>query len=221
MNKSELIEAITDRVGGDKKNVTQAVDAFLDTITRTVAKGERVVLTGFGSFEKKDRPARTGRNPATGASVKLKKTSVPKFKPGSSFKDVVSGVKKLPRLSQAAAKPATDSVAAATGRTRGTVTKSADPAAKSPTAKSAGTKATAAKSTATKGTTTRKAATTAKSTTGKTTEPKAAAKKSPAASTTKKAAAKATGTAKKAASKVTDTAKKAAGTAKRAAKKSS
>ena len=78
MNKSELIDAVTDRLAVDRKTVTSAVDVLLETVTRAVAKGERVVLTGFGSFEKKDKPARTGRNPATGAAIKLKKTSVPR-----------------------------------------------------------------------------------------------------------------------------------------------
>ena len=78
MDKSELIDAVTDRLAVDRKTVTSAVDVLLETVTRAVAKGERVVLTGFGSFEKKDKPARTGRNPATGAAIKLKKTSVPR-----------------------------------------------------------------------------------------------------------------------------------------------
>src|SRR5664279_4987027 len=68
VNKSELIDAVTDRLAVDRKTVTSAVDVLLETVTRAVAKGERVVLTGFGSFEKKDKPARTGRNPATGAA---------------------------------------------------------------------------------------------------------------------------------------------------------
>ena len=105
VNKSELIDAVTDRVAVDRKTVTSAVDVLLETVTRTVANGERVVLTGFGSFEKKDKPARTGRNPTTGATIRLKKTSVPRFKAGAGFSDVVSGAKKLPKI-QAKAKPA-------------------------------------------------------------------------------------------------------------------
>lgn len=116
MNKSELIDTITNRIGVEKKTVAGAVDALLDAVTRSVAKGERVVLTGFGSFEKRDRPARTGRNPATGATVKLKKTSVPRFKAGAAFKDVVSGAKKLPKVA-AATKTATKAAATATGST--------------------------------------------------------------------------------------------------------
>jgi DNA-binding protein HU-beta len=82
VNKAQLIEAITDRVG-DKKTATEAVEAITDAITRAVATGERVAISGFGVFEKVDRAARTARNPATGATVKLKKTSVPKFRPGT------------------------------------------------------------------------------------------------------------------------------------------
>ena len=94
MNKSELIEDVTERLG-DKRTATTAVEAMIDAITRAVAKGEKVGITGFGVFERVDRAARTARNPATGAAVKLKKTSVPKFRPGQGFKDIVSGAKKV------------------------------------------------------------------------------------------------------------------------------
>ena len=90
MNKSELIEAITDRVAADRKTVTSAVDALLDTVTRTVSKGERVVLTGFGSFERKDKPARTGRNPQTGESIQIAARRVPTFKAGKELRDRVN-----------------------------------------------------------------------------------------------------------------------------------
>ena len=95
MNKSELIEAVTEKLG-DRKAATAAVEGVFDVITRAVAKGEKVGISGFGVFERVDRAARTARNPATGATVKLKKTSVPKFRPGQSFKEFVSGAKKLP-----------------------------------------------------------------------------------------------------------------------------
>ena len=94
MNKAELIEAIADRVG-DKKAAAAAVEAVVDAVTTAVAKGEKVAIAGFGVFEKVDRAARIARNPATGAQVKLKATSVPKFRPGQGFKDVVSGAKKV------------------------------------------------------------------------------------------------------------------------------
>ena len=94
VNKAELIDAITERLG-DKRAASHAVEAVVDTITRAVAKGEKVAITGFGVFEKQVRGARTVRNPATGESIKKKKTAVPKFRPGAGFKQVVSGEKKL------------------------------------------------------------------------------------------------------------------------------
>jgi DNA-binding protein HU-beta len=94
MNKRDLIDAISGRLG-DKKTATEAVNAVLDTIQAAVAKGDKVSITGFGVFEKTVRPARTARNPATGASIKVPKSSVPKFRPGSDFKAVVNGEKKI------------------------------------------------------------------------------------------------------------------------------
>src|SRR6266700_4803711 len=98
MNKRDLIDAISGRMG-DKKSATEAVNAVLDTIQATVAKGDKVAITGFGVFEKAVRPARTARNPATGAAIKVPKSSVPKFRPGADFKAVVNGQKKVPARS--------------------------------------------------------------------------------------------------------------------------
>jgi DNA-binding protein HU-beta len=89
MNKHDLIDAISPRMG-DKKTAAEAVNAVLDTIQQTVAKGDKVSITGFGVFEKTVRPARTARNPATGAAVKVPKTSVPKFRAGADFKAMVA-----------------------------------------------------------------------------------------------------------------------------------
>jgi DNA-binding protein HU-beta len=89
MNKRDLIDAISSRIG-DKKTATEAVNAVLDTIQKTVASGDKVAITGFGVFEKQVRPARTARNPATGAAVKVPKTSVPKFRAGADFKAMVN-----------------------------------------------------------------------------------------------------------------------------------
>jgi DNA-binding protein HU-beta len=225
VNKSELIDAVADRVGVDRKTVTNAVDAFLDTVTRNVAKGERVVLTGFGSFEKKDKPARMVRNPATGQSQRAKKTSVPRFKAGAAFKDVVSGAKKLERLP--AVKKAADTAAAgvrgarrvasdakatgdsATSRRAGAAAKTT--AAKAPASRDTATKATGTKATA--GTST-SARTASKSTATKAPAPaatKSTAVKAPPAPRAAKAAP-ATKTATKTAAKTT--------TRKTAAKKS-
>jgi DNA-binding protein HU-beta len=89
MNKRDLIDAISSRIG-DKKTATEAVNAVLETIQKTVARGDNFAITGFGVFEKQIRPARTARNPATGAAVKVPKTSVPKFRAGADFKAMVN-----------------------------------------------------------------------------------------------------------------------------------
>ncbi|MGO9080437.1 MAG: HU family DNA-binding protein [Streptosporangiaceae bacterium] len=92
MNKRDLIDAVSGRVG-DKKTATEAVNAVLDIIQAAVAQGDKVSITGFGVFEKTVRPARTARNPATGATVAVPESSVPKFRPGSDFKALVNGEK--------------------------------------------------------------------------------------------------------------------------------
>lgn len=83
------------RQPGDKKTATAAVNAVLDTIQSTVARGDKVAITGFGVFEKAIRPARTARNPATGATIRVPKSSVPKFRAGADFKAVVNGDKRV------------------------------------------------------------------------------------------------------------------------------
>jgi DNA-binding protein HU-beta len=103
VNKGELIDALENRLGG-KKAAASAVQEVLDVIIRTVAKGEKVGITGFGTFEKALRAARIGRNPRTGASVKIKKTAVPKFKAGTQFRAVVANPKQLPKASAAGAR---------------------------------------------------------------------------------------------------------------------
>jgi DNA-binding protein HU-beta len=94
MNKRDLIDAISGQLG-DKKTATMAVNAVLDTIQSTVARGDKVAITGFGVFEKAIRPARTARNPATGATIRVPKSSVPKFRAGADFKAVVNGEKRV------------------------------------------------------------------------------------------------------------------------------
>ena len=96
MNKAEIVEALQDRLGG-KQSAADALDAVIDTITRAVVKGEKVTISGFGSFEKAVRNARTGRNPRTGEKVRIKKTSVPRFRAGTSFKTYVADPKSLPK----------------------------------------------------------------------------------------------------------------------------
>jgi DNA-binding protein HU-beta len=186
VNKAQLVEAIQDQLGG-RQQAADAVDVVLDAIVRSVVQGERVSVTGFGSFEKVDRPARYARNPQTGERVRVRKTSVPRFRAGAGFKDLVSGAKKLPRNDVAVKKAPKGSL------TTGTSTKKAAAkraGAKKTTGKKAAAKRAPAKKTTTTRTTAKKAPakkTTAKKTTGK----KTAAKKTTGKKTTaKKAPAK-------------------------------
>ncbi|MER5717596.1 HU family DNA-binding protein [Streptomyces sp. NPDC002132] len=189
MNKAQLVEAIADKLGG-RQQAADAVDAVLDAIVRATVAGDRVSVTGFGSFEKVDRPARYARNPQTGERVRVKKTSVPRFRAGQGFKDLVSGSKKLPRGGEVAVKKAPKG--SLSGGATATVKKAA---AKKATTKAAAKKtAPAKKTTAAAKKTSAAKKTTAKKTTGKTA---AAAKKTSAAKT---ATAKKT-TAKKAPAK--------------------
>ena len=98
MNKAELIETLAARLG-DRKRASAALDGIVEEIQRAVAEGQRVTISGFGVFERRDREARTARNPRTGETVKVAKTSVPAFRPGQAFKDVVTGARALPTMS--------------------------------------------------------------------------------------------------------------------------
>ncbi|MEV7545118.1 MULTISPECIES: HU family DNA-binding protein [unclassified Streptomyces] len=194
MNKAQLVEAIADKLGG-RQQAADAVDAVLDAMVRAVVAGDRVSVTGFGSFEKVDRPARYARNPQTGERVRVKKTSVPRFRAGQGFKDLVSGTKKLPKGDEVAVKKAPKG--SLTGGASATVKKAA--AKKATTAKKAAAKTTATK-TAAKKTTAKKATATVKKTAAKTTVAKkatAAAKKAAPAKKATTAAKKTTATAKK------------------------
>jgi len=190
VNKAQLVEAIADKVGG-RQAAAEAVDAVLDAIVRAVVTGDRVSVTGFGSFEKVERPARYARNPQTGERVRVKKTSVPRFRAGQGFKDLVSGAKKLPRGGEVAVKKAPKgSLSGGASTTARTATKKAA-AKKATTAKTAAAKKTTTKKAAAKKATTAKKTTTKKAAAKKTTAKKAAAKKAPAKkATAKKAPAK-------------------------------
>ena len=113
MNKADLLDALEDRLGS-RKAASDAVEALVDVVIREVAKGGKVGITGFGTFERAARAARTGRNPRTGESVRIKKTNVPKFRPGTQFKDVVSDPKKLPKAGVAGARANSASALGAT-----------------------------------------------------------------------------------------------------------
>lgn len=89
MNKADLVDRVASRTGQTKVAVAAAVEATMATIVETVAQSEAVTLSGFGTFEPKERRARTGRNPRTGDAVPIPPKTVPVFRPGNVFKDAV------------------------------------------------------------------------------------------------------------------------------------
>lgn len=90
MNKAELIEAAAAGSGLSKGDAGKAVEAALDAIVGAVSRGEKVAIAGFGNFERRERAARTGRNPQTGAEIKVAASKAPAFKAGKAFKDSVN-----------------------------------------------------------------------------------------------------------------------------------
>lgn len=90
MNKSELVAAVSENSGLSKGDAAKAVDAIFDSITSALKKGEDVKLIGFGSFDVAERAARDGKNPRTGAPIKIAAAKQVKFKPGSQLKDAVN-----------------------------------------------------------------------------------------------------------------------------------
>lgn len=90
MNKAELIEAVADAAELNKAAATRAVDAMLNGIIEALKKGEQVALSGFGTFEVRERAARTGRNPQTGETINIKAAKAPAFKAGKALKDAVN-----------------------------------------------------------------------------------------------------------------------------------
>jgi len=208
VNKSQLIDTLAARFEGNRRSAQHALESVLDTITREVAKGEKVAITGFGSFEKRVRAAGWARNPATGDRIRTKKKAVPKFSAGQDLKNVVSGAKKLPKLTSTASTTAKKATPAKSTSAKKTAAKKA-PAKNTGTAKASTAKATTAKkASTTKATSARKAPAakrtsatrtvtakkapanktgTAKTSTAKTTTAKTTtAKKAPARKTTKK-----------------------------------
>lgn len=214
MNKAQLIDTLAGSFDGNRKAAAQALDTVLETITRTVVTGEKVGITGFGVFEKLDKPARTVRNPATGASVKKKKTSVPRFRAGAELKAYVSGEKKFARIpavkkaTPAAVKAATTTFVspAAKGSTPAKATTRSTPAKATKAAPASGTAAAAAP--------TKAASRSAAKTPAKATKASAAKSTATAAKAPAKRSTATKGTATKASSAVTP-----AKTTRRAAKK--
>lgn len=93
MVKKDLVEEVM-KVVCNRKEADAAVNVVIDTIKKALKKGDRVSITGFGTFSVSKRAARTGRNPQTGEAIKIKARKVPKFTPGKEFKDVVCGMRK-------------------------------------------------------------------------------------------------------------------------------
>src|SRR5580765_8676366 len=197
VNKGELIKALEAKLGS-RKAATDALEAVLDTIIREVAKGGKVGITGFGTFEKAARAARTGCNPRTGDKVRIKKTSVPRFKAGTSFKDVVADPRKLPKTALAGGRAAAGTVTkVAAAATKAAPAKKVAPAkaapakvaAKKAPAKAAPAKAAPAKAAPTKAAPAKAAAkkAPAKAAPAKAAPAKAAATKAPAKRVAKKA----------------------------------
>lgn len=93
MNKADLIDAVSAQLNASKKDVSDVIETVLHEVKRSISRGEKVAISGFGVFERQSRAARTGRNPRTGEAVKIKATKLPKFRPGAEFKAVVAGAK--------------------------------------------------------------------------------------------------------------------------------
>jgi len=94
MNRKELIDALASETGSTKADADRNIAALIEIITATLKKGDNVALVGFGTFEVRKRAARTGRNPQTGAELKIKAAKVPAFKAGAALKAAVNGAKK-------------------------------------------------------------------------------------------------------------------------------
>ena len=90
MNKAELSSAIVAKTGLTKKDAEKAINAVVDVISESLKAGEKVQIVDFGSFEVKERPARTARNPRTGEEIKIEASKAPVFKPGKALKDIVN-----------------------------------------------------------------------------------------------------------------------------------
>ncbi|RAY10688.1 DNA-binding protein [Actinomadura craniellae] len=105
MNRSELVEAVAGRAGSDPAAARRHVDAVFEAVMESVAAGERVVVTGFGTFDRLSRPARTARNPRTGQQIEVAATEVPRFRVGQTFRDRVARTAPAPAAEIAAEEP--------------------------------------------------------------------------------------------------------------------
>ena len=115
MNKADLVREL-EKTLGSRQAAVQALDTVCDTIVREVVRGGKVAITGFGTFDRVERAPRTGRNPRTGDAVRISKTTSPRFRPGTAFKDYVRTPSTLPRTGTATGRAPAGS--AATGTTK-------------------------------------------------------------------------------------------------------
>ncbi|GIM48201.1 transcriptional regulator [Collibacillus ludicampi] len=90
MNKTDLINQVSEKANLTKKDAGKAIDALFETIMEALAAGDKVQIVGFGNFEIRERSARKGRNPQTGEEIEIAASKVPSFKPGKAFKDIVN-----------------------------------------------------------------------------------------------------------------------------------
>ena len=98
MNKTDLVSAVSAQIDLDRRTVAAVLDGLQDVVSVNVKKGEKVVITGFVSFERVDRKARTARNPRTGEPVKVKASKSPRVSAGAALKNVVNGKAPAPKL---------------------------------------------------------------------------------------------------------------------------
>jgi DNA-binding protein HU-beta len=101
LTKTDLISAVATHIGSTNKDVASVLGGIEDVVVANVAKGEKVVITGFLTFDRAQRAARTGRNPQTGETIKIKASKSPKVSAGSSFKKVVNGQAPAPKITKA------------------------------------------------------------------------------------------------------------------------
>jgi DNA-binding protein HU-beta len=106
MNRRELVAAVAAQTGLDKKQVDATIAGFTDVVTAVVSKGEPVAISGFAKFSKQERPARMGRNPATGEAIKIKASKKAKITPLKGFKDAVMTPSQAPKLEKGVWPPA-------------------------------------------------------------------------------------------------------------------
>lgn len=164
MNRRDLVLAVANHTGKDRKEVDEILKGFTEVVTGVVSKGEPVAISGFAKFVKVDRPARMGRNPQTGQPVKIKASKKARITALKAFKDAVISPSKAPKLAKgtwplapAAPKPAAKKAAAKKTTAKKTTTKKATPTRKAAaTRKAASTRKSAAKRPAAKKTTARK-----------------------------------------------------------------